>query len=443
MNFTSWRVLSRARLGQSARCLLLVLLSVALGIVIGAKVFDARELPSVNVASTAAPAQPNQDLTYDWANDPIGAAFYKKVPPMLETVLKQYAAARQYSSADFPLSPGEHKVFRDRILDVMVKSMTGKGGNGLDWMVKDDDQPGRLRDRFRADHVAKVTVHGLEIVLFTLTIADTGDVVPAALCYPGQTPAPAILAFSGHTHFGLRELYVDLDSYQQGIAWRLCKAGFVTAAIEKIDSGISSTLFQKKGEHWRDNIWADDEDKIATTLLGTGDYQIPARQLMANIALAEFMAEDPRVLNKKMGAVGISLGGWLTLHTALVNGRIKAIANFGGMWSYLEEYLGSPENKEFAGINDFSQLFPGIWMLGDQNRFLYAAAPVPMLTGYGRNDVPYVNFKKYFHPRIQEQYQLLGKPGDIEVYIHDGGHVLPSAAVIRFFKERFAWRGTD
>ena len=104
-------------------------------------------------------------------------------------------------------------------------------------MVKEPYDNLRITDLFNVEEIGTVDIDGMNIDLYKLLIHDTGDIVPVAICIPNDiiSPAPAVLAFSGHTHYGLRELFVDKESYQRAIAWRLCKAGFVTAALEKID----------------------------------------------------------------------------------------------------------------------------------------------------------------------------------------------------------------
>lgn len=422
--------------------LCVIVLTFVSGVLVGGrwllpiKIEIKRLLHKESEAKVSPKAQPSLDYAYDWENDPIGSAFFGKVPPMLETVFKEYELRREYKKDNFPLSKADHSEFRKKIINTMLSSMTGRGGEGSRWLVRSPYDKNKVSGLFRTEFVSSVKVKGRNIDLYNIYIKDTGDIVPAAICMPSKIPAPAVVAFSGHTHFGLRELFVDLESYQRGIAWRLCEAGFVTAAVEKIDSGVSSVLFQKKGERWRGDVWADDEDRISTMLLGMDDYLIPARQLMVNIALVEFVAGMRTVDKSRIGAVGISLGGWLTLQTALLNDRIKAVANFGGMWAYLDPYTKTIDHPDLVGINDFSQLFPGIWRYGDQARYIYAAAPIPMITGYGRRDTPYINFREYFYPGILRQYEVLGKPDDIEVVVHEGGHVLPDQEVIKFFKSR-------
>lgn len=376
------------------------------------------------------------DFEYDWENDPIGAAFHGRVPPFLDNILERYVERRQYVSTDFPLSPERHTAFRSAVVQVMLDSMTGDGGEGHDWGVDTDEKHSATLQRFSVEEIDVVSIEALDVHLYAFTIHDTGDVVPVAACFPGSRPAPAVIAFSGHTHHGLRDLFVDRDSYQGAIALHLCQQGFATAAVEKIDSGIASRLFQQKGERWRSDFWADDELEAATTILAVDDYWIPARQQMANIAVTEWMASQDRVDHERMGTVGVSLGGWLAVHTALVNGRIKAVANFGGMWSYLEQYADDRDFTDFKGVNDYSQLFAGVWRLGDQNRFALAAAPTVMLIGYGAQDHPYTDFVDFYHPTIARQYEALGAGANLEIHVHDGGHVLPVEAATAFFKSR-------
>jgi len=379
---------------------------------------------------------------YDFENDPIGKAFYGKVKPLASNLLGRYIAMRKFSTKDFPLNENEYNNLKNEIRAVLINSMSGSGGDGNDWVIRNPvSKFSKVQERFEKVYIDTVSTHGRNIELFKLIIKDTGDEIPIGICYPDKRPAPGIILFSGHTaEGGLRELYVDENSYQKAMARKLCEQGFVTLALEKIDSGVSTIHFQIKGERWiredEPGGGADDELETATTVIGLGDYLIPARQLMANIAALEVLASDPLVDHNRIGAAGVSLGGWLTLQTALVNDRIKAVSNFGGMWSYLDYHYDNNDLDGFEGINDFSQLFPGIWKLGDQNRFVLTAAPLVMQIGYGKQDYPYTNYIDYFHPVVMEQYQKLGVRSNLVISNHHEGHVFPVDKVVRFFKSR-------
>ena len=83
--------------------------------------------------------------------------------------------------------------------------------------------------------------HGVVMEIHAVEFPETGAVVPMVLCLPsGEDKRPGVCVFSGHSQHGLRDLVLDLDSYQRGVAVRLARAGFVTIAVEKIDTGYLS-----------------------------------------------------------------------------------------------------------------------------------------------------------------------------------------------------------
>ena len=98
----------------------------------------------------------------------------------------------------------------------------------------------------------------------------------------------------------MHDLVFGEDSYQRAIAARLARAGFASVAVEKVDSGYMS----------RDGASGVDEREIAGFRLAMG-VPIRAVQLMANLAAVEILAGHPRVDDARIGATGVSLGGWL------------------------------------------------------------------------------------------------------------------------------------
>ena len=50
---------------------------------------------------------------------------------------------------------------------------------------------------------------------------------------------------------------------------------------------------------------------------------------MATLAAVEILAAHPRVDESRMGTTGVSLGGRLAVQTALLNDRIRAVAEYG------------------------------------------------------------------------------------------------------------------
>ena len=121
-----------------------------------------------------------------------------------------------------------------------------------------------------------------------------------------------------------------------------------------------------------------------------------------------------------------------------MNPRIKAVANFGGMWAYIDDTVESGKFDRFEGVYDYSQLIPGLWRLGEQNRFILAAAPLVMMTGYGELDYAYTEYGRFFFAVVRQQYETLGVRDNLEVVRHEGGHTFPVEEVADFFKRRLS-----
>lgn len=391
--------------------------------------------PVILVKKELEPEPVDPDL-YDFDGDPIGKIFFGEVRPAIETALVRYLKNRRYATRDFPLSAGKHDVFQNELREMFYSNINTDAhqwNDGVD-----------VSDNYTVRELDSVALKGLTIDLRVLRIKETGDDVPVALCLPNWATeaTPAIMVFSGHTiNSGLFDLLIDNGGYQKAMSKRLCEAGFITLTVEKIDSGYTSVRFQKMG---KDNIverepggGGDDELELATTLLNTGDHLIFTRQTLANLAAFDMLLSHPLVDRDRIGATGVSFGGWQALHLALLRDEVDAISNFGGMWSYFELHIDQNSMETFEGVADYSQAFPGIQLIGDQNRFVLAVAGKQMQIGYGHADYPYTLHKPYFYPVVREQYEALGAQDMLTEVTHDGGHEFPPELVLGYFSRVF------
>lgn len=373
---------------------------------------------------------------YDFSSDPIGQVFYGQVRPALETALNRYVERRQYSTSNFPLAPDAHANFQEQLRHLFYENI-----NTAQYRWDDSTN---ISENYTLRNLETVTIKGLEIRLGVLDIHETNDQVPIALCVPNNIvgPTPAVILFSGHTiNSGLFDLLIDDDGYQGAMSRQLCEAGFITMTVEKIDSGYTSVRFQTLGQN---NIierepggGGDDELELATTLFNTGDHLIFSRQTMANLAAFDALMDFENVDLDRIGAAGVSFGGWQALHLALLRDEVAAISNFGGMWSYVEIHIDQNQIELFEGVPDFSQSFPGILLMGDQNRFVLGIAGREMQIGYGLQDYPYTEHAAYFYPVLRDQYEALGRGELLEEVRHEGGHEFPPSLVLNYFQMQF------
>jgi dienelactone hydrolase len=254
---------------------------------------------------------------------------------------------------------------------------------------------------------------------------ETGLVVPMVLCLPNEgSIKPGVCVYSGHSRHGLRDLVLDLQSYQRGIAVRLAQAGFVTIAVEKIDTGYLS----------RDGKVGVDEKEVASFGLLWGKL-VRAHQLMACLAASEILAGHLVVDETRIGATGVSLGGWLSVQTALLTDRIGAVADFG------RKTLTVPPGmsvEAFKGMPDLCHILPGTLALCDRHILSLAYCPRPMLAGHGRKDADsHTQGPSHYRDLYASQYEALGHADRFEYLIHDGGDTMPEQAAIEYFRRQF------
>lgn len=355
--------------------------------------------------------------------DPLAAIYAGEVRSSVESLMEQYRETRLYSTEDFPLQPDEFEEFQEEVVSEFVEALDLEG-----WLVREPEgKRSPLAGMYRNRVVGRLEHDGVDIEAHVIEIVSTGDQVPAVICLPNESGRrPAVACYPGHSRNGLRDLVFDRDSYQRAIALRLAQAGFVTAAVEKIDTGYLS----------RSAPSGLDEKEITTFRLGLGSHT-RAIQLMATVAAAEILAAHPRVDETRIGATGVSLGGWLAMQTALLSDRIRAVAEYGTKTVYLGDEV-TPQ--EFAGVGDLCHIIPDTFQLGDRNILLLPYAPRPLLSGHGgvTDKNSHRQYERYYRDVYRAQYKALGKPENFRYHIHDGGHTIPPETVIKYFREIFS-----
>lgn len=354
------------------------------------------------------------------STDPLAATF-ADVPSSVDQLIHRYRAERAYGTEDFPLPPDEFAAFRSRVMDALEQSLDLAA-----WTVRNppsDSSP--LADMYRDHVVNKIQLHDVEVELHLIELIETGERIPAALVLPaGDAVRPGIACFSGHSSNGLHDLVVNLDSYQEGVAVRLAQAGFATIAVEKLDTGYLAREAPK----------GVDEQQIASFRLGMGRTTREV-QVKASLAAVEILAMHPRVDADRIGATGVSLGGWLAVQTALFSDRVRAVADFGRKTVFLPDEASA---HEFGGVTDLCHVMPKTFLEGDRNLILLPYAPRPLLAGHGRADKgSHAQHERYYKQPFEAQYQALGQADAFSYHVHDGGDSMPSAVVASWFKQIF------
>jgi dienelactone hydrolase len=353
--------------------------------------------------------------------DPLAPILKPHLKTTVDVMVDSYRNQREYADEAFPLSAAEFDRFRNRVTGRFVETLGME-----DWRVQHPQETETpLAGRFVDRQLETIEHHGIRMEVHVIEIPETGLRVPAVLCLPaGSGRRPGVCVFSGHSRHGLRDLVLDLESYQSGIAVRLAKEGFVTIAVEKIDTGYLS----------RDGKSGVDENPVTTFGLYWGKLT-RAHQLMACVAASEVLAAHPRVDAAKIGATGVSLGGWLSVQTALLSDRIKAVADFGVKTVTVPPGMRA---DAFKGMVDLCHILPGMLSICDRNLMSLAYAPRPLLAGHGRRDAgSQAQGPVHYRDIYEKQYAALGFTDRYEYHVHDGGDTMPVDVTINYFRRQF------
>lgn len=357
-----------------------------------------------------------------FAADPIGESLKGRLKPSAQVFLEHHRANRRYKNADFPKARSDFERFK---ADVVGEFTLGLGLK--QWSVhKPNGKLSPIGKLFEDRVLERREIHGVPVEVHAVTLEPTGLVVPMVLCLPpgDAKNLPGVCVFSGHTSHGLRDLVLDLGSYQQGVAIRLAKAGMASLAVEKIDTGYLS----------RNGAKGNDEKEIATLLLGR-ELVLRSHQLRACLAATEILAAHPRVDEKRIGATGVSLGGWLSVQTAMLNDRIRAVADFGRKTRTISENMTA---TAYRGQGDLCHIIPGMLSVCERNILPLALAPIPMLAGHGVKDTgSHKAHAANYRELCEKQYETLGRPDDYRYLVHSGGDTMPSKEVVGWFRAQF------
>jgi len=251
----------------------------------------------------------------------------------------------------------------------------------------------------------------------------------------GDEPRPGILCWHGHTVRG-KEAVMGNDSsaaLQAEIATtgtdygrRMAAAGFVTFAIDWMgrgdldDRGKPNHRDVARGRDWC-NLYYLHATMLGFTPLGLN--------LAYGRALLDFVTTLPYVDADRLGVMGLSGGGTMTLWSALSDDRLKAAEIV--CYSDLFADFGY-RDLNYCG----SQITPGLFELVDLPDLQGLLAPLPLLVDIGAYDECFrVESAMRCHERVREIYAAAGAADQLRLEVFPGGHGWPAGQSVGFFGE--------
>ena len=249
---------------------------------------------------------------------------------------------------------------------------------------------------------------------------------------------PALLCWHGHGQFGKEpvmgniadaEVQAEMDCYNYGYGHQMARLGFVTYAIDWIGKG-------ERDDRVKPNYRSQAADRdwcnlyyLHATMLGTTSLAI---NLAHARAATDFACTLPQIDGERLGVMGLSGGGTMTVWTALFDSRFRAveIICYSDLW------------KEF-GFSDINycgmQVAPGLYSLVDVPELQGLIAPRPLLVDIGASDSCFrVGGAMQCFERVKAIYAAAGASDNLELDLFPGGHRWGGNKSEAFFKKHLS-----
>jgi dienelactone hydrolase len=248
--------------------------------------------------------------------------------------------------------------------------------------------------------------------------ADGCPALPVTLLLPRPKTdkrRPGVLALHGHGAYGHYSVAgrddlpgvgnsIKNNNYDYGR--QLARRGYAVVVPCFMPFGVRLSSDFKKGDACADTF-------IRMQMLGK---LLIAENLRDALWSLELLARHDEVDADRLGCVGLSYGGRMTMLTAAVEPRIK-VAAISGALNLMQERLSKPYS---CG----SQIIPGLLQYGDTPEIASLIAPRHCLWEAGsRDSLSTSKWADEMLERIRRAYKALAADDRLQVDRFEGGHV--------------------
>jgi dienelactone hydrolase len=272
--------------------------------------------------------------------------------------------------------------------------------------------------------------------------------VPAFVLVPkkARLPAPGIVALHDHGgfYFWGKEKLVALDNehpvltdfkreYYAGrsIASELARAGYVVVVIDMFYWGERRMLLADDAPDWRERPRSITKERIGAFNRRSGEgEQLVGRTVFSagftwagvmfwdDVRTVDYLLTRPEVDPRRIGCVGLSVGGVRSAHVAALDDRIKAAVVVGWMTSFPAQL-----KRRVIHTIGHTKLVPGLYRYLDYPDVVSLAMPTPLLVINGSKD-------ELFEPsgvrasfeKLAACYQKAGVPERLRTRLYDTPH---------------------
>jgi Abhydrolase family len=245
---------------------------------------------------------------------------------------------------------------------------------------------------------------------------------PAILCWHGHGPHGKDSVMGNDSSIERRDV-IKAHNYDYGR--QMAQAGFVTFGIDSIgmgernDSAKPHFRTHNNGRDWCNLYY------LHATMLGMTSLSI---NIAHGMAATDFVSSLPCVDPQRLGVMGLSGGGTMTLWSALCDERFKAaeIICYSDLWAYF-----GMRDLNYCGM----QVAPGLFKLVDLPDLQGLLAPHPLLVDIGVYDTCFTvdTSLNCFH-QVEAIYKAAGAQDLLELDLFTNEHSWGGNKSLKFFR---------
>ena len=272
--------------------------------------------------------------------------------------------------------------------------------------------------------------------------------VPAFVLVPkhAKLPAPGLVALHDHGGFYLwgKEKIVELEgehamltqfkkSYYAGksIASELARQGYVVVVIDMFYWGERRMLLDDDPADWRErpsdikperiaefNRRAGQSEQLVGRTIYSAGFTWPGVMFWDDVRTVDYLLTRPEVDKKRIGCVGLSVGGLRSCHLAALDDRIKAAVVVGWMASFPRQL-----RRHIRNTIGHTKVVPGLYRHLDYPDIASLAMPRALLVINGSKDGLFdLDGVRASFDKLNACYKKAGAPEKCLTRLYDTPH---------------------
>lgn len=272
--------------------------------------------------------------------------------------------------------------------------------------------------------------------------------VPATVLVPKNIPQPAPAIVALHDHGGFyfwgREKIIEMPAehpvltdfkrqYYGGksVATELVRQGYIVVVIDMFFWGERRMLLDEDPDDWRErpasitreriqafNSRSGQNEQLVGRTIYSAGFTWPGVMFWDDIRTVDYLLSRPDVDKKRIGCVGLSVGGLRSCHLAALDSRIRAAVVVGWMASFPTQL-----KKQIRNTIGHTKVVPGLYQHLDYPDVASLAMPTPMLVINGSKDGLFnLDGVKASFAKLQACYAKAGVPDRIQTRLYETPH---------------------